>query len=123
MMIYLVEDSQLVRQRLMEGIREIDPAISIVEAESERDAVSGILDLHPDVIVLDLKLEEGSGMEVLKRIKQEGETASVMVFSNHNESIYRKKCMAMGAEHFFDKMKDFDSLIEAIKNFRNKGDR
>jgi DNA-binding NarL/FixJ family response regulator len=123
MMVYLVEDSLLVRQRLQESILEIDPEISIAEAESERDAISGILDRHPDVVVLDLKLEEGSGVEVLRKIRKEGERACIMVFSNHSEPVYRKKCMAMGAGHFFDKMKDFERLIEAIKNFRNKGDR
>lgn len=123
MMVYLVEDSPLVRQRLHEGITEIDASIRIVEDGSAKDAISGILALHPDVVVLDLKLDEGSGLDVLRQMKKAGEKASVMIFSNHNESIYRKKCMAMGAGHFFDKMKDFDCLIEAIRHFMGKGDR
>lgn len=123
MMVYLVEDSPLVRQRLKEAIREIDPAMRICEAASAADAIEGILEMHPDVVVLDLKLEDGSGLDVLKQMKKEKIEATVMVFSNHTETLYRKKCMAMGAEHFFDKMRDFESLIEAIKNFKNKGDR
>ncbi len=120
MMVYLVEDSLLVRERLRDGIREIDPGIGVCESDSARDAVAAILDGHPDIVVLDLKLAEGSGLDVLKKVRKEGSLASVVVFSNHAETQYRRRCMAMGADHFFDKTKDFGSVLEVIRDCRQK---
>ena len=117
MMVYLVEDSPLVRERLKDRISEVSSQIGILEAESAVDAVFGILSNQPDIVVLDLKLKGGcgSGLDVLKEIKRRGSTSCVVVLTNQAEAAYRSKCLSMGAEFFFDKMAGFDGVIAEIK--------
>lgn len=125
MMVYLVEDSLLVRERLRDRIVEIDPDIRVFEADSAEKAVPDILDRCPDIVVLDLKLAGKSGLNVLLEVKKQEPQVNVTVFSNHSEALYRKKCLSMGANHFFDKTTDFDKVIDVIKSCMEKeeGDR
>ncbi|NNM81694.1 MAG: response regulator transcription factor [Burkholderiales bacterium] len=114
MRVHLAEDSRLVRQRLREGIAEIDSMIQVTESETAGEAIVRIEEESPDVVVLDLNLGKSSGLEVLKEMRRQKLEVTVLVFTNHAEEIYRKRCLAMGVAHFFDKLKDFEKLIETI---------
>jgi DNA-binding NarL/FixJ family response regulator len=118
MMVYLVEDSPLLRDRLREEIGEIDSGIEVFEAVSAEDAIPAILELCPDIVVLDLKLAGASGLDVLKKVKRAESGSRVLVFTNHAEAFYRRKCLDLGADQFFDKSQDFGRVLEAIKTRR-----
>ncbi len=114
MRVHLAEDSRLVRQRLREGIAEIDSRILVTESETAGEAIIRIEEECPDVVVLDLNLGRSSGLEVLKEMRRKKLGITVLVFTNHAEEIYRKRCLTMEVAHFFDKLKDFEKLIETI---------
>ena len=120
MMVYLVEDSLLVRERLKDGIREIDAGIRVCEADSAEEAIPGILEQHPDVVMLDLKLLRGSGLDVLRAVAGKSSASSMVVFSSHAQAPYRSRCLAMGADHVFDKSRDFGKVLEVIRGCRNE---
>lgn len=115
MMVYLVEDSPIIRERLRDMVMELDPGITVLEAASPCAAIAGILEKQPELVVLDLKLEGGSGLDVLREVNEKLPASRVLVFSNHASQPYRKKCMAMGAAGVFDKAQDFELVRDMVR--------
>jgi DNA-binding NarL/FixJ family response regulator len=118
MRVFLVEDSPAIRERLHDVVSLVDSTQLMAEAATEHDAVQGILALRPDVVILDLTLAAGSGIEVLRKIKAALPALRVIVLTNKTEPQYRKKCMALGADRFLDKSRDFGSLHAHLSALR-----
>ncbi|HVK56365.1 MAG TPA: response regulator transcription factor [Burkholderiales bacterium] len=114
MKVYVVEDSSLMRNILINMLRSIDGADIVGEAEKIAVAITGIAKTQPDVIVLDLHLIDGSGFDVLLALKNIAPEVVTIVFSNNNSPPIRRECMAAGARHFFDKSDEFEKLRETL---------
>lgn len=110
MKVFLVEDSRPIRDHVHAVIAEVAGAVVIAEATTEADAIEGICTTNPDAVILDLTLARGSGIEVLRRTKSVLPKMKVIVLTNRADSPYRKACMALGADCFLDKAREFDKL-------------
>lgn len=110
MKIFLAEDSPSFIKRLKSDIEQLEGMKIIGEANNESDAVNGILELKPDVVILDLALAEGNGIGVLNKIQGVIQEIRVVVLSNHCANPYREKCKQLGATHFLSKDKEFNLL-------------
>ncbi|MDR3390525.1 MAG: response regulator [Sulfuriferula sp.] len=115
MMVYLVEDSSIIRERLHDMVMELDPGATVFEAASSCAAITGIVETQPELVVLDLKLEGGSGLDVLREVNVKLPASQVIVYSNQASLPYRKKCMALGAAGFFDKAQDFELVRAKVR--------
>ncbi|HEY9103033.1 response regulator transcription factor [Chitinimonas sp.] len=112
--IYLVDDSPAIRERLVEMIAAI-PATEVVGmAETAEQAVSDILRQQPDCVVLDLRLLEGSGLDVLRRVHPDAPDIIFAVLTNHADSQYRRLCLAAGASYFYDKSTDVAQVRDLL---------
>jgi DNA-binding NarL/FixJ family response regulator len=114
--VVLVEDSPIIRARLTETLSEI-PNLEIVgQAESESDALSLLGSGGWDAVVLDLQLRQGTGLGVLRRLKQSGRPShsKVIVFTNYAFSQYRDRSMSFGADFFFDKAREFNRVRDVL---------
>jgi DNA-binding NarL/FixJ family response regulator len=116
--VYLVEDSPALAERLRTLLEELGGVRVVGQAAGARDAIRGIGELTPDVIVLDLRLSDGSGFDVLKAVKRQGGGARVIVLTNHDSPSYRKRAVQAGADVFLDKSTEFHQLAEAILSSR-----
>lgn len=114
MKVFLVEDSQVVRERLRDMIAGIAGIELVAEVDNEDEAMQGICAVLPDVVILDLTLVGGSGMEVLRRIRLQPLSMLVIVLTNYSQPQYRKKCLNLGADYFLDKTKDISVLEELL---------
>ncbi|MDQ3057895.1 MAG: response regulator [Pseudomonadota bacterium] len=111
--VFIADDSLLIRERvaLMLGAS----AITIVgQAETPQDSIDGILAAYPDVVVLDVQLEGGSGLQVLRAVRHVAPNIAFVVFSNSSGPNYRKCYLGEGAEDFLDKSHEFDQLAHAV---------
>jgi len=113
--VFIVEDAAAVQDRLRRTIEELGHARLAGVAESEAEAIRGILDTAPDLVILDLQLRLGNGMRVLQAIRSRGCSALVVVQTNFALPEYRERCMRLGADHFLDKTEDASRLIELIE--------
>jgi len=113
--VLLVEDSPLIRERLAESIAEPGRIEIVGQADSEQAAI-GMLSAAPwDAMVLDLQLRHGTGLGVLRAlISRRPPNTKVIVLTNYAFPQYRAKSMALGADYFFDKARDFDALRDAV---------
>lgn len=114
-MIFVVDDSKVVRARLVRMLSEIEHLAIVGEAGNAAEAVAGIRAYKPKVVLLDIQMPGGNGIEVLRTIKQEACPPVVVMLTNHPYPQYREKCMSLGADYFLDKTKDFDRLTEILK--------
>ncbi len=111
MKIFLVEDSLDIRERLRVLIRDIANTEIIGEADNQEEALQGICQLLPDVVILDLHLAGGNGMSALQQIKQKRPGTLVIVLTNHGYPQYRKRCLELGADYFLDKTSGIKAML------------
>lgn len=113
--VVLVDDSAPLRRRVAALLEEI-PGVRVVgEAETPPEAVQVIQATSPDVIVLDLRLREGVGLDVLQQVRLLGSRARILVFTNHPAEVFREVYVAAGAEAFLDKSRDSEQLVQRIE--------
>jgi two-component system response regulator EvgA len=113
--VLIADDSSHVRQSLTRLLVSI-PRLEVVgEATNGFQALDGVRKHNPDVLILDISMPLMNGLEVLAALKQEGANCRVFVFSGHADAEYRDKCRNLGAACFFEKTRQLDELLEALK--------
>ncbi len=115
--VFLVEDSLAIRARLAETIRGIDGAELVGEAGSVGAAIDGIRSSHPGAVILDLQLEDGSGLDVLRAVHPGSPGLHVAVLTNYATDQHRRACINAGAEYFLDKSSDFPRIREIVQGW------
>lgn len=119
--VVIVDDSPIVRVRLKALLHADAPHAEVVgEAEEAQTAIRLIQDTSPDVVILDLKLAGGSGLEVLRAVKLAPSTPVVIVLTNLTSFEYQTTCLEAGAEFFLDKSFGFDRLAETIQTLSRR---
>ena len=88
------------------------------QAETVAEAISAIGKLQPDVVILDIRMPDGSGIDVLQTIKQDEPMPVVIVLTNYPYPAYRQKCLQAGADFFLDKSTEFDQIPELFERFK-----
>ncbi|MEO8346239.1 MAG: response regulator transcription factor [Betaproteobacteria bacterium] len=114
--VVIVEDSVIIRARLLETLLEIPDLEVVGQAETEADALALLRAGAWDAVVLDLQLKQGTGLGVLKTLKQLNRAAhtKIIVFTNYAFPQYRDRSMTLGADFFFDKAREFDRVREVL---------
>jgi DNA-binding NarL/FixJ family response regulator len=114
MKVFIADDSVQIRKRLIEMLSEV-PEVEITgEAGDAPEAIREIRRLDPDMVILDIRMPGGNGIDVLREIKEKSHPAIIML-TNYPYPQYRKKCMDLGADYFFDKATEFEKVTEVLK--------
>lgn len=111
--VFLADDSQLIRERVNALLAGAQMDV-VGEGATPSSCIEGILTSRPDVVVLDVQLEGGSGLQVLKAVKSQDPAVAFVVFSNNSAPAYRKRYLGEGAVRFLDKSTEFDQLAQAV---------
>lgn len=113
--VFLVDDHPLVREWLGSLI-ERQPDLAVCgQAETSGAAYEAIARLQPDVAVVDLSLEDGSGLELIKQIQILPKPPCVLVLSMHDEAIYAERALRAGATGYVMKRSATGRVIDAIR--------
>ena len=113
---YLVEDSPLIRTRVIESLSESGTTRVVGFADTENEALNGIQDAKPDADVLDIQLRRGNGLNLLRRLRSLNleYRPLVIMLTNYDNPEYRQRAMAAGSDYFFDKASQFHRLSEVL---------
>ena len=116
---YIVEDSQLIRESLIATLEELAPVQVVGTADDETSAVAWLsLSANQcDLAVVDIFLKSGSGLGVLRSVKNVLPQRRLVVLSNYATPELRRKCLELGADRVFDKSNDIDALIRYCIRF------
>jgi DNA-binding NarL/FixJ family response regulator len=114
MKVLIADDSCEVRERIKMLLSEVEKVEMIGEAENVQQAIEHIRQQGPDVVILDIKMPGGNGIDVLKEIERNDKAPVVIMLTNYPYPQYKKKCMDAGADFFFDKSREFEKVIEVL---------
>ncbi len=112
--IYIIEDSQLIRENLIATLEELAPVRVVGTAEDEHSAVAWLTQAanQCDLVVVDIFLKSGSGLGVLRSLQGVQSQRRLVVLSNYATADMRRKCAELGADQVFDKSNDIDALVQ-----------
>ena len=108
--VFIVEDSTDVLERLEEMVADIAGARCAGSANTAEAALRGIADTQPDAVILDVRLRQGSGFDVLRALKAWAAHPEVFIFSNLASEPYRRMATRLGAAGFFDKTSQTEDM-------------
>src|SRR5215475_5144452 len=95
--VMLVEDHPVVLQGLSNLIDD-EPDLTVVGgAESADQAVERLVNLKPDVVIIDISLGNGSGLDLIKQLHDEHPELPLLALSMHDESLYAERALRAGA--------------------------
>jgi len=113
--VVVVDDSAIVRSRVAAMLREIDPRVRVFEAENLAGALRLAREQRPHLMVVDIRMPGGSGMELLAALAGGGQGApTVAILTNYPYRQYRRRCFELGAHHFLDKSHDLPRLRQVV---------
>lgn len=113
--IFIADDHSMVRQGLKQ-LLEIGDEIQVIgQAGDGETAIKEILNLKPDVALIDINMPVINGIEVTRILKEKKSVTKIVILTIHNEIEYLLKAVDEGADGYILKDSDFDILIEAIK--------
>ena len=113
--VLIVDDHPVVRQG-MKLMINAEPDLTICgEAQTEQQARQLVRSLKPDVIVVDLSLEEGDGFNVVRDVHAHFPEIRILVLSMHDETIYAERLISEGASGYIMKQAATEQLITALR--------
>jgi len=111
MKLLIVDNSMAVRVRLSDICTSI-AAVEVIQAAKLSEGFAQLRQFTPDAMILDLKFPDGNGLDLLRYARQS--FPSVFTLVNSNSISLREHCLALGANHFFDKSLEVNGLVDAI---------
>jgi len=114
----IVDDSDLMRLRLRALLREVPGVHLVAEAATAEAAQQMLPGSPPDIMILDLRLPDSSGLDVLRAARTLPHPPRVIILTDYGYDMLRQRCRAAGADAFLEKGTEFDRLPEVIDALR-----
>ena len=100
---------------ILETVEEQLDMCLLHKAKDYDAALQYIMSYNYDVVILDIRMPGGNGIDVLQAIKRGDPAPTVIMLTNYPYPQYRGKCMDLGADYFFDKSNEFEKVMEVIE--------
>lgn len=113
--IFVVDDHPMIREGLAAQIAN-EPSMELCgEAEDVAEAVARIAEADPDLVIVDISLKSGNGIDLVKRIKTKDPALIVLVWSMYPENLYAERALRAGARGYVNKGKSASQIMDAIR--------
>lgn len=119
--IVIVEDHPIVRRGIAQLINYEKDICIVGEAETTFIAHEILKRENPDLVLVDLSLKGGSGLELIKDIKKLYPKMLIIVVSLHDENVYAERVMRAGAKGYIMKSEATESILTAIRQVLKGG--
>jgi DNA-binding NarL/FixJ family response regulator len=113
--VLIVDDHPIVRQGLRRMIEPEPDLVVCGEVQTEREARAAIRALAPDVVIVDISLAQGDGLELVRDVHAQQPELPMLVLSMHDELIYAERLLAAGASGYIMKQAASDQLLIALR--------
>ena len=116
--VFIVEDHPVFRAGLSDSLGVADGLAVAGYAETVEEATEMLDDLirKADLVLLDLSLPDGSGLELLKTMRGREIDVPVLVVSRHDERLYATRCLQAGAQGYLTKEVDPGEVVQAARD-------
>ncbi|MGC1460225.1 MAG: response regulator transcription factor [Steroidobacteraceae bacterium] len=113
--VLIVDDHPIVRHGLRQMIDAQPDLMVCGEAQSDREARAALPEVDPDVMIVDVSLAQGDGMDLVREVHAQRPQLPMLVLSMHDEAIYAERLLAAGARGYIMKEAAFDQLLVALR--------
>ena len=113
--ILLVDDYEFTRRGLRSILGREDDIGIVGEADSAREAIALILRLEPDVVLLDIRLREGTGIDVTRAVSAAAVDTKILVLSAYSDDAYVTALARLGINGYLMKSSSARELIKAVR--------
>jgi len=112
--LFIIDDRESVRNALAQRLSRV-PGIHVVgTAGTSQDGINLARIMRPDVILIELKLADGLGLDALRIIREENPTTRIIVLTSYLDDFERQVALKLGAERYLLKQIDSQGLAEMI---------
>src|SRR5205823_12227028 len=119
--ILLADDHAVVRQGVKQILAESFAKASFGEAQNASELLALVHDEQWDVVVLDLSMQGGSGLDALKQIKHEQPQLPILILSTYPEDQYALRTLRAGASGYLNKEGAPEELVQALRKIMQGG--
>jgi DNA-binding NarL/FixJ family response regulator len=119
--VFIVDDHPLVREGLSNLINGQDDLIVCGEAKDSAQAINGVAKARPDVALIDISLENESGLELVKQLKSQFPQVALIILSMHDEALYAERALRAGARGYVMKHETSKSVLASIRRVLGGG--
>jgi DNA-binding NarL/FixJ family response regulator len=113
--VLLVDDHPLVRRGLAEVIAREPDLETCGEAGDVAEGLAAVERTKPNVVVVDLTLKTGHGIELIEKLKSRDPDLKILVSSMHDEILFAERVLRAGARGYISKQEPPEALIRAIR--------
>ena len=113
--VFLVDDHPIVRRGFQLLLAMEADLMVCGEADGAPAALQKILALKPDVVIVDLALKAGTGLELVKQLRAQALKVKLLVFTMRDEGIYAERALRAGADGYITKEEGAEKAIQAIR--------
>jgi two-component system, NarL family, invasion response regulator UvrY len=121
MKILIADDHAIVREGLKQYVRTLDNVTLIDEAVNGIEVWEKIKRVNYDLLILDVSMPGMTGMEILKKMKENKMKTPVLILSIHPQEQYAIHAFRLGASGYLSKESAYDELISAVKKIASGG--
>jgi response regulator of citrate/malate metabolism len=114
MRILIADDSVEINRRLRRLLLDLPCVSSVVIACTHDAAITGLIEMQPDLLILDHHFPEGKGIEILQRLGSLRENMRVIVFSAYADTLEVNVYRDSGVHAVLDKSRDLDTLLDIV---------
>lgn len=113
--ILIVDDHPIVRRGLLQLVSH-EPDFEVCgEAEDVAEALEQVGALHPDLVVVDVSLKAGNGIDLIGRIKASYPDVKTLVWSMFDEKVFAERALRAGAMGYINKQQSIENVVGAIR--------
>ncbi|TWT83358.1 Oxygen regulatory protein NreC [Planctomycetes bacterium CA13] len=111
----MVDDHPMVREGLAMRVSSQSDLEICGEASAEDEAFDLVKQVCPDLLIVDIALKKGNGIELIKRVHAMNPAAKMLVVSAYQETLYAERALRAGALGYLNKQESNEKVIEAIR--------
>lgn len=113
--VLIVDDHAFLRRGLAQIIEDLPEVTVCGEAGGVSETLEKMRRLQPDIVIVDISLGDGNGLELTKEIKSQWPDVRVLVSSMHDEALFAERALRAGAMGYVSKSDDVDCFINALR--------
>jgi DNA-binding NarL/FixJ family response regulator len=113
--VFIVDDHPAVQEGLAAVFNQQHDLEICGGAGSAREVLRAVAGLKPDVVIIDLTLQDGSGLELVKDLHARDHKLPLLVLSMHDEMLYAERVLQAGAQGYIMKKEPMGSLLAAVR--------
>lgn len=118
MKVLLVDDSEMIQERIGYLVENSEAVRKLYKAFNVNEAKSLLSEKKVDVAIIDVRMPDGTGFELLDYLKKEFSDIMTIMITNYPFNQYKAKAKEMGVNYFFSKQNDFELIEPTLQQLK-----